>query len=278
MSLNSTRDLSALASVIDEEHISLQGGGDVNLTPDLEPICLARKAPIGSVAQNTLNHGCGGLNIDACRVGTDPMPLPTSDGTIVSENIAMAAPNTGRIDLGTKEGRWPANLIHDSSDEVVELFPQTGPTRPDQRNNGSMDTTEKSWRFKRTPSELIDNGGSAARFFYSPKADKDDRPHGKGTTTHPTVKPLDLMRYLVRLACVKGGTMLDPFMGSGSTGCAAIEEGMWFVGVEQSQEYADIAIGRLKLALENCKVAQRYETKEVVVSVQEPPPPPRRLR
>jgi DNA modification methylase len=78
----------------------------------------------------------------------------------------------------------------------------------------------------------------------------DDRPHGRSRNEHPTVKPLNLMRYLVRLICAKGCTVLDPFMGSGSTGCAAITEGMQFVGIDQSQQYADIAIGRLNLSLE----------------------------
>ena len=92
------------------------------------------------------------------------------------------------------------------------------------------------------------------------------------------MKPLDLMQYLVRLVCAKGGTVLDPFMGSGSTGCAAVEEGMWFVGVEQSEEYADIAVGRLRLALEKAPEARRLETGEVVKTQPDAPPPPRRLR
>jgi len=115
----------------------------------------------------------------------------------------------------TADGRYPPNVIHDGSDEVTHLLPD-----------------------------------GAARFFYSAKADKDDRPHGRGAVIHPTVKPVDLMRYLVRLVCVQGGVVLDPFTGSGSTGCAAILEGMRFVGIEQSQEYADMVVGRLRLALD----------------------------
>lgn len=187
------------------------------LKPAYEPIIVARKPLDGTLAHNTLTHGCGGLNIDGCRVGTDSMSVTASNDEVVSQNAAMAGPNTGRVDCGTKTGRWPANLIHDGSDEVVGSF----------------------------------NGGSAACLFYTAKADSSDRPHGKVASGHPTVKPLDLMRYLVRLVCAPGGIVLDPFMGSGSTGCAAILEGMRFVGIEQSEEYADLAIGRLKLALTN---------------------------
>jgi DNA modification methylase len=118
------------------------------------------------------------------------------------------------------------------------------------------------------PANLIHDGGDEKlrRYFYSTKANDDDRPHGKGAILHPTVKPLDLMRYLVRLVCAPGGTVLDPFMGSGSTGCAAVAEGMRFVGIEQSIDYADIAVGRLRLAL-----AARGGKENT-------PPPPARLR
>jgi len=234
-------------------------GWGTALKPAFEPVVVARKPLVGPVAQNVLECGCGGLNLDRCRVGTDRMPVTASDGTIVSENTSMAAPNTGRIDMGTKVGRWPANFVHDGSDEVVGLFPETGPTRPDARQ--------------------ADQGGSAARFFYTAKAGGDrDRPHGKRGAVHPTVKPLDLMRYLVRLVCPKEGTVLDPFMGSGSTGCAAIAEGMHFVGIEQSVEYADIAVGRLRLALHSAPEPAAGPNGEPVRTECEAPPPPRRLR
>ncbi len=125
----------------------------------------------------------------------------------------------------------------------------------------------------------FNDAGSAARYFYTTKANDDDRPHGKGkhVTTHPTCKPLDLMRYLVRLVCVRGGTVLDPFMGSGSTGCAAIAEGMRFVGIEQSEEYADIAVGRLKLALTTAPEVVELDTNKRASRPGGSPLPPKRL-
>jgi DNA modification methylase len=188
------------------------------LKPAMEPIVLARKPFRGGVAKCAMDHGCGGLNVDGCLVGDEEMIVQASDGTVVSQNTSMAGANTGRVVLGTKSGRWPSNFLHDGGDEVTNLLPD-----------------------------------GAARFFYSPKADSSDRPHGKDGTVHPTVKPLDLMRYLVRLVCSPGRIILDPFMGSGSTGCAVLSEGMRFVGIELDVAYADIAIGRLKLALEACE-------------------------
>jgi len=247
-------------------------GWGTALKPAVEPIIVAHKPLIGSVAQNTLKHGCGGLNIDGCRVGTDPMPIAVSNGTVASQNTSMAAPNTERIQSGTKNGRWPANLIHDGSDEVVELFPHSrAGTEAQPHGSGGI------WSGKSNMPcgpQYADNG-SAARFFYTAKADNSDRPHGKGAIVHPTVKPLDLMRYLVRLVCAPGGTVLDPFMGSGSTGVAALGEGMRFVGMEQSQEYADIAVGRLKLALETARPLVELRTyRASAVSIQQLTAPP----
>lgn len=251
------------------------------LKPAYEPIVLARKPMRGTVAQCVLDNGTGALNVDACRVGTEGGTTkidltPGKPGSVY--NGTLDGTFTGPAGVPNGKGRWPANLLHDGSEEVVELFLETGSTKPDTRSGGVMDETEESWRFKRTPSALADQGGSAARFFYTAKADHTDRPHGKEATTHPTVKPLDLMRYLVRLVAAQGSTVLDPFMGSGSTGCAAVEEGMWFVGIEQSQEYADIAIGRLKLSLEKCPSSTRLETGQKVEVKVDTPPPPRRLR
>ncbi len=133
----------------------------------------------------------------------------------------------------------------------------------------------------RFPANLMTDGSEEqlSRYFYTAKADDSDRPHGKGAdTVHPTVKPQSLCTYLVRLVCPKGGIVLDPFMGSGSTGVAALTEGMKFVGVEQSQEYADIAIGRLKLALQAAPPSVELKTREVVDTRVGKLPPPKKLR
>jgi DNA modification methylase len=251
-------------------------GWNTALKPAWEPILLARKEPVGSVARNVLEHGCGGINVDGCRVGDSGCTTSVGEPNHLNKVYGDGMGGLDIVDAG--KGRWPTNVIHDGSDEVVELFPETGPTRPDARSGGSMDPTGKSWGFKRTPSSLSDQGGSAARFFYTAKADKTDRPHGKGTTLHPTVKPLDLMRYLIRLVCVPGGLLLDPFMGSGSTGCAALLEGCRFVGIEQSQEYADIAVGRLRLALDEAGPPRGNEWTGVKRVATETPPPPKRVR
>lgn len=158
-----------------------QGWGTA-LKPALEPITVARKPFKGTVAANVLEWGAGAINIDGCRVeGSD------SDGI-------------------TTSGRWPANLIHDGSDETTELL------------------------------------GAASRFFYCAKASKKDRGDGN---THPTVKPTDLMAYLCRLVTPPGGVILDPFMGSGSTGKAAVREGFRFIGIEMDAEYLAIAGARI---------------------------------
>lgn len=222
------------------------------LKPSFEPIIVARKPLVGTVADNVLSHGTGAMNIDACRVGTtgkdvtcEIQSYSCSGSGVYQFNSGEAGSQSmkGGFTTTHKDGRWPANLIHDGSDEVVRLLPD-----------------------------------GADRYFYTAKANDDDRPHGKGAVTHPTVKPLDLMRYLVRLVCARGGVVLDPFMGSGSTGCAAIEEGMWFVGIEQSQEYADIAVGRLKLSLAKVPVGSKLECGTEVKVKADAPPPPKRMR
>jgi site-specific DNA-methyltransferase (adenine-specific) len=137
--------------------------------------------------------------------------------------------------------RKPANLIHDGSDQVTKLFPDTksGNVKAYQRANrsGWAGPTSEQSTFEREG-----DSGSAARFFYCAKASKKDREEGN---THPTVKPTDLMAYLCRLVTPKGGTVLDPFMGSGSTGKAAMQEGFKFVGIERDAKYFDIAKKRL---------------------------------
>jgi site-specific DNA-methyltransferase (adenine-specific) len=215
-------------------------GWGTALKPALEPITVARKPLIGTVAENVLQHGTGGLNVDGCRVGTE---------TVKSHHTAMLShggQNSRPWHDGHKNtthentGRWPANLIHDGSDEVVGLFPERdGGSFPEKQNTKSMFMTSQGKGL--SPSREMGDTGSAARFFYTAKADKSDRGPGNN---HPTVKPLDLMRYLVRLVCPIGGIVLDPFSGSGTTLAAAQAEGCLAIGVEREAAYCEIIKGR----------------------------------
>jgi len=230
-------------------------GWGTALKPAHEPIVLARKPFAGTVASNVLQHGTGALNIDGSRVeGVPPsVPQPALRPNGSDSGHALGG-GTGRSgEMSQAAGRWPANVIHDGNDEVVDGFP---------------------------------DNGSAARFFYCAKANKRDRNEGldgfankrpayeshrpnyentKGIETpyagtgrggkdfknhHPTVKPVDLMRYLVKLITPPSGVVLDPFMGSGSTGKGAVIEGFNFVGIEQDADYLDIARARIQWALD----------------------------
>jgi site-specific DNA-methyltransferase (adenine-specific) len=186
-----------------------QGWGTA-LKPALEPITMARKPLAGTVADNMRKHGTGAINVDGCRVACADAPAGRTrhGGGIVGNGTSYELPD---YKAEMPAGRWPANLIHDGSEEVTDIFPGEGE-------------------------------GSAARFFYCAKASKSGRGDGND---HPTVKPLDLMRYLVRLVCRPGGTVLEPFMGSGTTLLAARLEGMRAIGIEREQKYCDIAVKRL---------------------------------
>jgi site-specific DNA-methyltransferase (adenine-specific) len=220
----------------------------------MEPITVARKPLVGTVAENVLTHGTGAINVDGCRVSTcDQLGGGRLTGaTRVGEGWdrpwmndperreADAMEMAGKVAKAEAFGRWPANLIHDGSDEVTGLL------------------------------------GDAARFFYCPKASKADRDEGcEGMEErdaagydprpsgdfaermnrqrpdvvrrnhHPTVKPTDLMRYLCRLVTPPGGIVLDPFTGSGSTGKAAVLEGFEFIGIEREAEYVALARARI---------------------------------
>jgi len=213
-----------------------QGWGTA-LKPALEPITVARKPLIGTVADNVMRYGTGALNVDGCRVGTEERENPACAAK--GHTNALKWGSNGKAAKQCK-GRWPANLIHDGSDEVTGLFP-----------------------------------GDEGRFFYCPKASKRDRDQGlslpestPGQKTgraegsdgispyagsrsptrnnHPTVKPTELMRYLCRLVTQPNGVVLDPFMGSGSTGKAAALEGFRFVGIEREPAYLEIAKARIE--------------------------------
>jgi DNA modification methylase len=233
-----------------------QGWGTA-LKPALEPITVARK-PLGekTVAANVLAHGTGGINVDGCRVASsDQIAAVTGKATLCGtrdgydrpwkhDPAALAARQeraNAAIEKANALGRWPANLIHDGSDEVVGLFPQSsgGHWSYKQAKDGGI--------YQHGLKDMEDAGtdkttGSAARFFYCAKASKADR---DADNKHPTVKPTALMRYLCRLVTPPGGIVLDPFMGSGSTGKAAMLEGFQFIGIEREEEYIKIAKARI---------------------------------
>jgi site-specific DNA-methyltransferase (adenine-specific) len=195
---------------------SIGEGWGTALKPAHEPIVMARKPIEGTVAENTLQYGVGGLNIDGTRIQMqdgDKMDIRRynayhdtfnsyEDGeSAKGKEYVVAEPHEG--------GRWPANvIINEEGDE--------------------------EWK----------------RYFYCPKANKKDRDEGN---IHPTVKPTDLMKYLIRLVTPKDGIVLDPFMGSGSTGKAAMQEGMWFVGIEREKEYYEIAKQRIEHEMDKRK-------------------------
>jgi DNA modification methylase len=228
-------------------------GWGTALKPALEPITVARKPLIGTVAENVMQYGTGGVNVDRCRVGDEVLSAHIRGVTRI-DTFKGAEGN----EMAERTGRWPANFIHDGSDEAVDLL------------------------------------ASAARFFYCAKASKRDRDEGldgmsvwtaaqrtgrgegsagitgyAGATGsarnhHPTVKPTDLMRYLCRLVTPPQGTVLDPFMGSGSTGKAAALEGFDFIGIEMSDEYVEIARRRIEHAkLKGTRYAKPAESEKL---------------
>jgi site-specific DNA-methyltransferase (adenine-specific) len=261
-----------------------QGWGTA-LKPAHEPIVVARKPLIGTVAANVLTWGTGGLNIDGTRVGRaegDDSVAGSRTATFGTQETASGGDGSGGWEQNTG-GRWPANVIHDGSDEVVALFPdtKTGSIKPYKHNNAStIYGGGKGLQLGEITGNHTGDSGSAARFFYCAKASKRDRNEGlvgfeakfaptmsngiggkehdpetatKKLNHHPTVKPTDLMRYLCRLVTPPGGIVLDPFMGSGSTGKAAMYEGFEFVGIELTDEYLPIAKARIEFAIEEMK-------------------------
>jgi len=210
-----------------------QGWGTA-LKPSWEPICFARKPLIGTVAQNVLEHGTGAINIDGCRIETDDEAKPRVNQK-QDEYFSGKKPIT-QIPF-QNGGRWPANIVHDGSDEVVAAFPNIKTSKATVTSKPGSVYGNGAGLPSHTGTYGFDESGSAARFFYTAKADKQDRMGSK----HPTVKPVDLMQWLCRLITPPGGTVLDPFAGSGSTGEAAWREGFQCVLIEREPEYqADI--------------------------------------
>jgi site-specific DNA-methyltransferase (adenine-specific) len=281
-------------------------GWGTALKPAHEPIVVARKPLIGTVAANVLKYGTGALNIDACRVGefvnTTPSGVDRRNQTLANMGYRPNAYQVGQSELSGAIGRWPANVIHDGSEEVLAVFPDapgalgvvTGeePSSPTQDIYGNFKkratsnprdgepsaqrryATKGATNFAALPGERRIDSGSAARFFYCAKSSRQERNTGcenlgkkpllwslgtqspgtfqaKGTdhsaqNFHPTVKPIALMAYLCRLVTPPQGTVLDLFMGSGSTGIAALREKFNFIGIEVNPEYVEIARRRIE--------------------------------
>jgi len=267
-------------------------GWGTALKPAHEPIVLARK-PLSenSIVANVLKHRTGGLHIDECRIEyadeNDRSGWHKTGGGgkgyMDTDTFKIREISPEEIQERTSKGRFPANVMHDGSEEVLKVFPSTSKSA----GGGGVKTTGKNVYGKyngREYDKTIGYGdeGSVARYFYCPKTSKSERDrgldsfetkkegmsngaqsHGEGygkkediglnkiiakKNNHPTVKPIKLMKYLCKLVTPKGGTVLDPFMGSGSTGIAAKDEGFEFIGIEKEKEYFEIAEQRISVA------------------------------
>lgn len=240
-----------------------------SLKPAWEPIILARKPLAGTLADNALAWGCGGLNIDACRVewGTEGIPeIGTPKWGGPHKKLSVVPGGEGQMVDRTppsQSGRWPANLIHDGSDDVLDCFPNA----PGQQANINSTASNSKFKnchgkinregeaskdrenlgevgFKMRPGQRRLDSGNTARFFYCAKVSAAER----GSSIHPTMKPLALMEYLIRLVCPANSLLLDPFAGSGSTGLAAATLGLSSVLIEADPGYCQQARNRLASA------------------------------
>jgi len=212
-------------------------GWGTALKPAHEPIVMARKPLIGTVAANVIIYGTGGLNIDGSRVGNEGGTFKASKPEGTSNGIYGEGIN-GTVEIGQlNSGRWPANFIHDGLDEDWARFFYCAKASKKDRNAGLDDFEQKQQDESR---KIGDVGGNNPR----------NRGVNVRANHHPTVKPTDLMRYLVKLVTPPNGTVLDPFTGSGSTGKAAMLEGFNFIGCELDPDYVAIANARIKHALE----------------------------
>lgn len=246
-------------------------GWGTALKPACEPICFARKSLIGTVAANVAAHGVGAINIGGCRIEAEHPTNRSGAGSALYEGGLSREGGEAR----PVSGRWPANVCHDGSDEVLAGFPQSNGQQGDLK--GQSRDRASNGIYGDLPAARNDTG-SAARFYYCAKASKRDRDEGcealavqevlarygeqgqgplaqqtprtasEQRNIHPTVKPTDLMRWLCRLVTPPGGLVFDPFTGSGSTGKAAMLEGFRFLGAEMTAEYIPIARARIEYA------------------------------
>ena len=245
-------------------------GWGTALKPAHEPIVVARKPLIGTITQNILAHGTGALNIEACRIGTQKeVPASPSRHLDTLTHGKYGAEDGTAGGFNPNLGRWPANVIHDGSKEVLNYFPSTNPSRKGKPRAGK---SGNGWGMTATGAEY-DDEGSAARFFYAAKAARSernlgldgkellrvDKTHSDGRVwdipgshskprqnDHPTVKPLSLMEYLLKLVAFPKAVILDPFAGSGSTLIAAARLGIKCVGIELEERYCELAAARIR--------------------------------
>ena len=239
-------------------------GWNTQLKPAYEPIVIAQKPVEKTIIDNVLKYGTGAFNVDACRVPTGNESVSNHSRSaeaavskgIYGDSIAQETHQTA----GQTLGRYPANLVHDGSPKVLALFPNTGKSK----GGGGVKYVgthvyDGGYKGKEYETVGFMDSGSAARFFYCAKPSRRERGEGN---THPTVKSVALMRWLVRLVTHRGGLVLDPFMGSGTTGIAALQEGMRFVGIEQDADYMEIAKRRIAEAeaeIEQARAKERHE-------------------
>ena len=230
-------------------------GWGTALKPAIEPIILARKPLDGTVANNVLEHGVGGLNIDACRVSTDDNTARTCNGVGNSSSFDMAASGERRVNGGSPAGRFPANVLLDEH-AAKEMDKQSGVSNSNVRVSEDRDDPGATFSLGRTGVTArghTDSGG-ASRFFpvfkYQAKAPKKERPvivREDGTKVqHPTVKPLKLMEWLATLITPEGGLILDPFAGTGTTLQAATNKGFHSIGIEADTDYIQLIHKRLE--------------------------------
>ena len=259
----------------DENMDKLWSGFGTQLKPSYEPIIMARKPIEGTVADNVIKYGVGGINIDECRVPFENTPNPATNPLYRQEHgykhdrsKSVAENSVTRFNTSASDkpisplGRFPANIIltyEDSDyDEVCGGFPETSSNKSeynfDKSQSGHIYGFANGGNIK--SGVHYEDSGSACRYFYCAKASKRDRNEGLsiGKNTHPTVKPVSLMQYLVRLVSPKGSVILDPFMGSGSTGKGVAYENndrnanYSFIGIELQTEYFEIAKQRIDFA------------------------------
>lgn len=255
-------------------------GWGTALKPAWEPIIVARKPLEGTVANNVLTHGTGAINVDACRIGTNGEAYPINRFDDGAKPFGGGAGHAYTSHQHTA-GRWPANVVLDEvAAELLDQQSEVQRSRKAYRGGSGWKALDYSGRDDLTPGQMTNNQGyedtgGASRFFYTAKASRRERNAGLegmpervsggmagtadqtlltgsgnirnnlSTNPHPTVKPISLMRWLVRLVTPPGGIVLDPFAGSGTTGCAAALEGFEFIGIEQSAEYVEIAERRI---------------------------------